>query len=172
MSGEILAALLGAHAAGGLQTVVSIGNRKRERESVLTAIASEVHAIRRLIRHQNYLGHSNDSCERIQNQRSAGDTFVIGSRANYFSAHEGLVSKLGNLNPKAAVKIVNFYVYCKSAIDSIRPDGSHAFDTWSPDSADNTLSLNQILRAVFLLGDEIVQLPRMPIVELPVRVDS
>ena len=166
MSSEILAAILGALLAGGLQTIIAIVDRRRERETILTAIASEVDSICRLIRHQRYLEYSNLLCEKIRSDSWEGDAFVIDIRSNYFSVYEGLVAKLGNLEPKAAAKIVNFYAYCKSIIDSVRPDGPHSAAPSTLDSAANMISMNLTLRAVLQLGDEIIQLPKIQIFDM------
>lgn len=157
---ELLSVILGALLAGGGQLANSIIERRREREAVLTAIASEVDSICRLVRHQRYFEEAEKVAAKIQNGNWDGCGFVIDIRENYFVAYEGLVEKIGLLNPDHVAKIVNFYAYCKSVIDSTRVDGPHAQSDELESLAMNMLALHQILRAVLVLGDEIVLLPK------------
>ena len=168
---EILAAILGALLAGGLQTVLAVFDRRRLAESVLTALASEVDSICRLVRHQGYLEAVTIVAGDIQKGMWNGTTYIIDIRSNYFSVYEGLVSQLGQIQPRQASKIVNFYAYCKSAIDSTRPDGPHAGEPNSVEAGQNMVSVAALLHAALTLGDEIVQFPRQSIHDL-VLVDS
>jgi hypothetical protein len=164
VSGEVIAALLGALAAGLLQTITAIRSRKLEAEAVLTSIASEVDSICRLIRHQRYLEEIGKIADDIGKGMWNGVSYIIDVRENYFSVYEGLVTKLGLLRPHDASKIVNFYAYCKSAIDSTRVDGPHATNPKSNEAAGNMVSVAALLRSILTLGDEIVQMPKESIV--------
>ena len=163
MSSEVIAALLGALAAGLLQTITTIRSGKLEAEAVLTSLASEVDSICRLIRHQRYLEGIGKIADDINKGMWNGTSYVIDIRENYFSVCEGLVTKLGLLRPRDATKIVNFYAYCKSAIDSTRVDGPHAANSNSAEAAENMVSVATLLRAILALGDEIVQIPKISI---------
>jgi hypothetical protein len=160
---EIFAALLGAIAAGGLQLIIEQRNRKQRREAVLTAICSEVDAICRLIRHQGYLPALIEVGNKIRDGSWQGESYVIDIRMNYFSVFEGLSNDLGLLYPRQLCKIVNFYAYCKSAIDSTRPDGPFASAEGSEEHAGNMLAVESLLKAITNLGDEIVQFPAQPL---------
>lgn len=145
--------------AGMLQTILGICDRKREAEAVLTAIASEVDSICRLVRHQRYLEGVQRYIESIEAGSWQDSTIIIDIRGNYFSVYEGVIEKIGLLTPDNVAKIVNFYAYCKSVIDSTRPDGP--VTTFSAeDKAGNLFSLSQLLKAVLSLGDEIVRMPK------------
>ena len=157
---EIAAALIGAILAGLFQTVDRIIERKREAEAVLTAIASEVDSICRLIRHQRYKEFAQTLVDAIEAGNWDGSTIVIDLRQNYFAVFEGLVGKIGLIKPANAAQIVNFYAYCRSAIDSTYPDGVHALSDQLPEKAENLISLNSLLTAILSLGDEIVALPK------------
>jgi hypothetical protein len=157
---EIVAALFGAILAGLFQTLTGIRERKRERKAILTAIASEVDAICRLIRHQGYLEAVSQVASDVPRGMWNGQSYIIDIRSNYFVACEGLVGKIGLLNAYHVSKIVNFYAYCKSAIDSTRPDGPHANATRTEFAAANMVSVAHLLTAILSLGDEIVQLPK------------
>lgn len=160
---EVLAAILGALLGGAFQTIVSVRERRRQTESVLTAIASEVDSICRLIRHQGYLEAIGKIAEDYRRGMWNGQTYIIDIRSNYFTVFEGLVPQLGLIKANKASKIVNFYAYCKSAIDSSRPDGPHAADPKTEEAAQNMASLAAILEAILSLGDEIVQFPSSPL---------
>jgi hypothetical protein len=162
---EVLLLLVGAFATGLLQILVGIYDRRREAESMLTAIASEVDAICRLIRHQNYLEEISASAQAIRDNTWDGKSFVIDVRENYFSVYEGLAAKLGMLRPRDAVKIVNFYAYCKSLIDSFRIDGPAAGTEHNRYVAAGIVSSEALFTAVLKLGSEIVELPRLSIQE-------
>ena len=162
---EVLLLVLGALATGLLQTILGICDRKREAESMLTAIASEVDSICRLIRHQKYLEHVSASAEAIRNGTWDGKSLMIDVRENYFSVYEGLAPKIGLLRPEDTTKIVNFYAYCKSLIDSFRVDGPAAAREDDPYVAANILSAEALFQSVLNLGAQIVQLPQLPIHE-------
>ena len=157
---EIFAALLGAIAAGGFQMISERRNRTQRREAVLTAICSEVDAICRLIRHQEYLPALIDVGNKIRGGTWQGESYVIDIRMNYFSVFEGLSNDLGLLQPCQLCKIVNFYAYCKSVIDSTRPDGPFANAEVTDEHAGNMLAVENLLKAITNLGDEIVQFPK------------
>ena len=93
-----------------------------------------------------------------------GQTYIIDIRSNYFSVFEGLVSDLGLLKPTQACKIVNFYTYCKSAIDSTRPDGPHGLDPNTAEAAQNMVQVALLLNSIVNLGNEITQFPKLPLV--------
>ncbi len=94
-----------------------------------------------------------------------GTSYVIDIRENYFTAYEGLIGKIGLLRAADVSKIVNFYAYCKSAIDSTRPDGPHAGAARTDEAAANMVSVFHLLSAILTLGDEIVQMPKRSIVQ-------
>ena len=160
---EIVAAILGAFAAGGLQTVLGIIDRQKKSEAVLTAIASEVDSICRLINHQGYLAAVGKIASDVERGMWNGTSYIIDIRSNYFSVFEGLVGELGHLEPKQCQKIVNFYAYCKSAIDSTRPDGPHSGDPSTEEAAANMVSVATLLQGILNLGDEIVEMPKLKI---------
>jgi hypothetical protein len=69
------------------------------------------------------------------------------------------------LRPCDAAKIVNFYAYCKSLIDSFRIDGPATQRDDDPYVAAGILSSEALFTAVLDLGSEIVKLPKLPIHE-------
>jgi hypothetical protein len=152
-------ALAGAVSTGLLQSITAIFVRKREKKSMLTAISAEVDSICRLIKHRKYV----ELIEQIL-KNSLGEQnvvhIVIDIRENYFSVYESLTSKIGKLSPEDVVKIVNFYAYCKSLIDSTRPDGPMAT---SEDADQNAASMHELLlimKAILKLGEEISMKPK------------
>jgi hypothetical protein len=160
---EVIAALIGVIAAGGIQTITSLRNRKRQSEAVLTALSSEVDSICRLIRHQGYLEAVGAIANDIERGMWNGTSYIIDIRSNYFVVFEGLVHELGHLQPMQCAKIVNFYAYCRSAIDCTRPDGPHAQHPRTQEAAENMASVAVILQTLLQLGDEIVQMPKLPL---------
>ena len=162
---EVLAAIFGALLAGGFQMFVDIFNRLRQTESVLTAIASEVDSICRLIRHQQYLEATEKIAEDFSRGMWNGTSYIIDILANYFTVYDGLVSELGKIAPQKVSKIVNFYAYCKSVIDSTRPDGPHAGVPNSLEAGQNMVSVAALLRSILTLGNEIVQFPARSITD-------
>ena len=157
---EIFAVFIGAILAGVFQTISEILSRRREAEAVLTAIASEVDSICRLIRHQKYHEATGKLANDIANEMWNGTSYIIDIRENYFTAYEGLVEKIGLLKPLQVNRIVNFYAYCKSTIDSTRPDGPHAEATGTPEAALNMVSVHELLTAILNLGNEIIEMPK------------
>ena len=162
---SILLILFGAVATGAFQLVFNIRDRKHESETILTAIASEVDSICRLIRHQRYLEFASEVAATIRAGTWDGTALIVDVRENYFSVYEGLAAKLGMLRPTDAAKIVNFYAYCKSVIDSTRADGVNATGEVNHFTAGNLLSLETMLTAVLTLGNEIIKLPKVSIHE-------
>lgn len=163
MSSEVYAAILGALLAGGFQTVVGICNRRREVEAIVTAIASEVDSICRLVRHQRYHEVAQEMAQSIHDKNWAGRILVIDIRQNYFTVFEGLVDKIGMLKPEYVAKIVQFYAVCRSTIDSTLPDGVHIGSDDKNSAAANIVSIEVLLKRLLSLGDEIVQLPKVPL---------
>lgn len=158
---EILfSAFVGAVAAGLFQTIADWRNRRRNAEATLTAIACEVDSICRLIGHQRYIEAYEQAAQSIADGTWAGETWIIDVRANYFTVYEALASSLGHLDPHHLIRIVNFYAYCKSAIDSTRPDGPAASSTDAELLAEGIQLTLALLRSIMALGNEISQFPR------------
>lgn len=156
---EVLAALLGALAAGGLQTCVAIYDRRRSARSTLIAIAAEVQTVCMLIRHQRYFEAFKQSLGEIENGTWDGTGWIMDIRSHYFSVFESNASNLGLLRPNEVVKIVHFYGCCKSVIDSTRPDGPFGGDVGLDEKAGNIRSVMVLLDEILKTGDLIVQLP-------------
>jgi hypothetical protein len=161
MTDAILAALLGAIAAGLFQTVDRILERRRHRETILVAIAAEVDAICRLIKHQGYVEAIRQAADGIRAGTWDGRVYIIDIRSDYFSVFHALSSHIGSLQACQAATIVKFYSYCKSGIDSTRPDGPFAAgDVGHFDAMSNMLSLERLFQAILELGDQIAQFPK------------
>jgi len=162
---ELLAAFLGAIAAGGFQFFMAWKQRKQDRRSALVAIASEVDAVCRLVQHQHYLESVEGAIQGCLDGTFVGRSLVVDIRADYFTVFNALAPRLGEQEPEHVRDIVRFYAYCKSAIDSLRPDGPHADpDDIEPDDLlANFVSLRALLKAMLTLGDSIRQFPGEPI---------
>ncbi len=165
MSNEVYAALFGVLAGGFIQTLLAYFDRKREAESVLTALAAEVDAICRLIRHRRYLEVTRQLLAHVNN---GGEPNYLNAeiRQNYFAVYDALAPKLGKLTPNKAARIVNFYAYCKSVIDSTLPDGNLSNGASLVDLTQNLIEVERLLTAVLSLGDEIVQLPKLSLAKI------
>lgn len=161
---ELIAAAIGAIATGAFQILTNHLEKRKRAEVVLTAISSEVDAICRIITTQGYQETIGKIASDVQRGMWNGQIYIIDIRSNYFAVFEGLVSDLGLLKPIQACKIVNFYVYCKSVIDSTRPDGPHALDPSTPEAAQNMVQVALLLHSIVNLGNEITQFPKLPIV--------
>lgn len=159
---EIIAALLGALAVGGLQTIFAFTDRRRMRKSTLMAIAAEVQIICTLIRHQRYLEGFKEALEEIEARQWQGGSLTMDIRSHYFSVFESNTPNLGTLETDHIVKIVRFYGYCKSAIDCTRPDGPFAGGVTADEAEGNIRSVVAILENILRLGDAIIQLPESP----------
>jgi hypothetical protein len=164
---EIEAAAIGALLVWVFQLFDKIRDRRRRRQSTLVALASEVQAICNLIRSQGYL----EAFDRLANQIRAkswdGTGYVIDIRGNYFQVFQSTAGHLSDLRPEEVAKIVAFYTYCQSAIDSTRPDGPAATSDDLEDKASNIIGVEGVLTAVLALGDQIVGLPKEPLPLLP-----
>ena len=162
---ELLAAFLGAIAAGTFQFLAAWRERRRQTEAMLTAIVCEVGSICRLIRHQHYLEFFEQTRGEIAAGTWDGRALMIDIRSNYFSVFESLAPQIGQLKPEQVAKIVNFYAYCKSVIDSTRPDGPAAEREYDAFVMAGVFSVEALLRAILTLGDDIAQFPALPIAE-------
>ena len=160
MSNEVYAALFGVLAGGFIQAIIAYFDRKREAECVLTALATEVDAICRLVRHRRYL---EVICQMLQHIEAGEPPTYLSAdiQQNYFAVFDALAPKLGTLRPKQAAKIVNFYAYCKSTIDSMNPDSKLIGSAQPQELTQNLVEVERLLTAALLLGDEIVQLPKL-----------
>lgn len=163
MTPTLFGALLGALATGLIRLIDQVLERRRRRESTLVAIAAEVRTICDLIRHQAYLEAVQEQTALIRAGNWGGEQYVIDIRANYFSVYESLSGELGLLKPHDIARIVSFYSYCKSAIDSTRPDGPMSEGAIAKDVQENLVSLEGILSAILILGDDILKLTKKPL---------
>jgi hypothetical protein len=141
-------------------------DRVREDESVLVAIASEVDALCRLLRHQNYLEEVRELLEGVEAGRIKSCAYVVDIRSDYFAVFHSLASQLGRLKPGNASLIVKFYAYCKTIVDGTRPDGVAAQERESSEAVENLRSLVQLLSVTLEIGAMIVRLPKQPIIEI------
>jgi hypothetical protein len=162
----IFAALFGAMATGGLQTLLAWQNHRKLVATTLVALASEIYALCLLIRHQNYLPEVSSIIQNISDGTWNGGSVIIDIRENYFTVFESLAASLGILDPVHVVKIVSFYSYCKSAIDSTRVDGPYSNAGTPEERAANLVSLEASLTNILILGDQIAQFPKRPIPSL------
>lgn len=165
MLSNLISALIGAIAAGLFQTISASFDRRRNSEAALTAIASEVDAICCLIRHQHYLESFETLVEQIDDGTWEGHVWIIDIRSNYFTVYEALAQQLGHLTPLQANRIVNFYAFCKSAIDSTRPDGPTAERFDHDDRVNAIRGTALLLRAILALGGEITAFPKKKLVD-------
>lgn len=152
----IVAALFGALAAGIVQTLLSFRTRRLERQSVLRAIVSEVGSICMLVRAQGYLPDHEGLCQQIEQGTWDGTTWVIDLRSDYFSVFNALAPKLGELDAEHSGKIVQFYMMCKTLVDSVRPDGPAAGGGATEENAAAVLHTTKLLREMLETGDQVV----------------
>ncbi len=162
---EVLFALLGAIATGIVQTLLNFRTRQHESETILVALAAEIDSICRLIRVQHYQTFITEVVEHLYLDGAQASTVIVDLKENYFSVYNALGSQIGRLRPLDALKIVRFYAFCKSAIDSTRPDGVMVNNDNLALVRANLELVLQLLDAILRLGDEIVQLPKTPIHE-------
>ena len=160
---EVIAALLGALAAGLVQTLLNLRTRNSETETLMVAIAAEVDSICRLIRIQQYQNTVDLALRHLRAEGAIPFTIVVDLKADYFTVYNAIGSQIGRLKPNHALKIVNFYAFCKAAIDSTRPDGIMVGETRLEVLQGNLEVVAVLLDAILRLGDEIVQLPKTPI---------
>ena len=160
---EVIAALLGVLAGGLVQTLLNLRQRRDEAESILVGIAAEVDSVCRLIRVQGYRTTVHEVLDQLTSENPEPTTMVVDIGSNYFSVFESLSDQIGKLEPKQVLKIVNFYAFCKAAIDSTRPDGIMSDEVRITVLLDNAQNVDLLLEAILRLGDEIVQLPRTAI---------
>lgn len=161
---ELIAAGIGAVATGAFQILANFLEKRKRAEVVLTAICSEVDSICRLITTQGYPDTVGKIASDVQRGMWNGQSYIIDIRSNYFTVFEGLVSDLGLLKPVQACKIVNFYAYCKSAIDSTRPDGPHGLDPSTQEAAQNMVQVALLMHSIINLGNEIARFPKLPLI--------
>jgi len=155
----LISALFGALTAGLVKIVLDARQRRHDRASALVAIVSEVDSICRLVRHQRYL----EGAEAVVAINESGEkrSLTADIRADYFTVFNALANRLGEQDPEHVRDIVRFYAYCKSAKDSIHPDGVFA----NPAEADASellnamINLRALLGAMLLLGEKIVTFP-------------
>jgi hypothetical protein len=163
----LLAAVLGAIAAGAFKIIGDRNDRKREDESILVALASEVKAICDLLRLQK----DDEELERIidwlKRNPDHSMSYVVDFKSDYFTVYHSLADRLGRLPPPATSAIVRFYSNCKTIIDCTRPEGVAAQLRSNSETLENLELAKALLRQTLSLGDEIVQMPKQPLARLP-----
>jgi hypothetical protein len=157
---EITAAALGAILIWLFQLYDRLRDRSNVRESTVVAIASEVDAICRLVRSKGYLDGFSQQAHKIGEGSWLGISYIVDIRGNYFRAYEAFLPSLSHLPPHQVSKIVTFYAFCESAIDSTRPDGPMANCEDLDDKANSVIDITNVLQTILRLGDEIVQFPK------------
>ncbi|MXO91767.1 hypothetical protein [Pontixanthobacter aquaemixtae] len=91
-----------------------------------------------------------------QDQEQTG-VMVADLREDYFSVFHALAPQLGKLEPDEATQIVRFYMLCKSAKDSIMPDGVMVENEDHDLALENALQLLTLMTEALRLGDQIAQ---------------
>lgn len=160
MNSELLAAIFGAIVAGGIQTIIAVCDRRRERDSMVSAIAVEVHAICELIRFRKYIAFLSQMIDEMEADESLIYRPVIDIRQNYFFVFEAIAAKIGQIPASDSRKIVRFYALSRSAIDSAYRDGAMADNDDRNVALENCRQLRGILREILRVGDEVVQIPK------------
>ena len=160
---NLIAAFLGAIAAGLIQIGLKWWDRVKLVESTKVAICAEVDALCRLIRVQGYLEGFKKLQDNIAKGIWDGRTYVIDIRSNYFSIYENLSHNIGLLRPTEVAKIVAFYSYCRSVIDATRPDGAATNTDDLSHKAENVRGIVLVLEALLFLADEIRKFPKNPL---------
>jgi hypothetical protein len=157
VNSEVLAALLGAVAAGLLTTLVSVFDHRRNARATMVAIASEVDAICRLIHHQEFLPYIQRQVAAIKAGKWDGKGMLIDMRSNYYSVFEALSPQLGKLSPDMAAKVVHFYASCKSIMDMTRPDGRMSGGADPEFVKENMVRAEVLFMRILALGEDIVR---------------
>lgn len=167
VSPEIEAAAIGALLVWVFQIIDKIRDRRRRRQSTLVALASEVQATCNLIKSQGYLDAFHGLANQIRANAWHGAGYVIDIRGNYFQVFQSTAGHLSDLDPHEVAKVVAFYTYCQSAIDSTRPDGPAANTGDLDDKTGNILGVEGVLMAILALGEQIVAFPKQPLPLIP-----
>ena len=158
----IFAALIGALAAGLLQTILAEVDRRRERRSVLTAIVSEVSVICELVRFRRYIPTLEKIIDYMKfNKEKKFDT-LVDIRENYFIVFENLAASLGKLKSEEAASIVKFYALCRAVVDSVHRDGVVTQISDPAIVLESHKQLKHLIEELLKLGDSIVQFPKAP----------
>ncbi|WP_156799828.1 hypothetical protein [Novosphingobium resinovorum] len=165
ISPEIVAAAIGALLVWIFQLFDKLRDRGRRRQSTLVAVASEVQAICFLIRKQGYLEAFHAQANAIRAGHWDGMSYVIDIRGEYSKVFSSNATHLSDLRPAHVSKIVSFYTFCQSLIDSTRPDGPGANTEDRDEKAQHVIGVEAGLTTILMLGDEIVQFPK---IRLPV----
>ena len=169
MSSEIIAALLGAVAAGLLTTIISVLDHRRNARATMIAIASEIDSLCRLIELQEFLPYVTRQVAAIRAGSWDGRGMLIDIRSNYFSVFEALTPQLGKLKPDLAAKVVHFYASCKSMMDATRPDGRMATSADPKLVQEDLVRTEALLLRILALGGDILRAAGL---ESALRVDS
>ena len=116
---------------------------------------------------QGYLETFAVMCSEIDAGTWDGRTAIIDVKQNYFAIYESLSSKIGLLKPVDVNQIVHFYAYCRSAIDSTRPDGIMAGEVSAEEMISQIRHLHLVLDAILSLGDAISHKPKQDVTVAP-----
>ena len=162
MSSPILAAILGALLGGLSKVVADFFVRMRERDAMLVAISAEVDALCRLMRYQNYLPDVLSLIDDLEKGSIKTANYIVDIRSDYFTVFNALSCNLGHLKSDHAYYIVKFYAFCKTIIDSTRPDGVAAHARDRSEAIADFRAQAALLQATLVLGDRIIQFPKRP----------
>lgn len=151
----IMAALLGAIAAGLFRVLETRAERKRRRGSILKALASEVSTICQMIEAEGYREGLAELVAASQRDDWDGTTYKSDIRSNHFTVFEALASDLGELDGEHAREIVKFYSWCKYALDGLRPDSLVHQSNDKDLKQESIIGLAALVEAILDLGAKI-----------------
>jgi len=170
MGKEIAVVAIGALIVWALQMIDKVCDRSKRRQSTLVAIASEIQAIANLLRSDQYLEKFHTLASKVRAGTWDGKTtYVVDIRSNFTRVFEANAFQLSELESHQVSKIVTFYTYIQSFIDTVKPDGAANGSEFGEDVASNILTAEGYLMAILLLADEIVLMPRKPLPTLEVE---
>lgn len=99
-------------------------------------------------------------------------SLIVDVRANYFEVFSASASKLGTLDPAHVRDIVRFYALCKTAVDSLRPDGPVATRGSREERVSALRDQVAIFRSILRLGDRIMTYPKAKLEPQTLRVGA
>lgn len=154
----VIAAIGGAF-VGSISTffpnyLLEFRKSKRERQSVETALVSEVSALLDVIKHRGYIEDLESNVHFLEQNPKEKEIFSVKIPDHYSRIYQENISKIGLVRPDLSSKIIRFHQLIDAAVQDISVGGFIA-DTGGDLQAFNELL--QLFRTAREVGLEIVK---------------
>ncbi|QCR35833.1 hypothetical protein [Nissabacter sp. SGAir0207] len=150
----ILGVILGGAVTYLSSSRIEQARSAREKKAYQAGFLAEVQALVTIIRERGYLEELGQQAER---RGLAADALNVKLEMvvpdNYARFYEANLTKVGDIDPALATRLVTFHQLLQAVITDFKPDAYNAERRFSPQALEENY---RILKKAMLIGDELV----------------